>query len=208
MYDTDCVLAAAVRAHKQNNGFIKHYTIDLETGMIIGDLNKVLVRKFLKEPPSSEDLEEARRIRLHFQQLLFQKITGNLGMFLDLALQIANADSVSELNLNHISVAAAMPASYYSYTGHRDAVEQREKLAASMDSPGIPGHRVKGEFKIISSQFKKFYGCDEMTAVCDNKMYVFLHSPLLVGLTYRLGGILQSVTNNVGRLQRLSLIHI
>lgn len=209
-WSTDHVFAAAVAAQEQNGEYVKNPAYDPETGKLVRQTNKELMRNMLlnNQQFTEEQKEQGIAVRQHYQGLLFEELSGELRGFLSTALKVATRESFCNRDLLDLAVAAALPGCYQRDLARKAAEAERKELSKNSAPYGAPGQRVKGEFEIVQCNWSQKWNCWTVNAVMGgNLFFFFFKTQLTQGSKVNLAATVKNYRDsNVTQLNRVKVV--
>ena len=172
-YPASQVFAAAVAAQEHNGEYRKYEQRDPETGAVTARPNKELMREFLEQELTPEQLAEGEAVREHYQRLLFQQMTGELKDFLVSALRVSSRETFANNDWLDLAIVAALPSCYQRDVFRENAREAREKIAAASQPVGQPGERITGEFQVVQCNWSPKWNVWTVNAQQDSNLFFF-----------------------------------
>lgn len=205
-YPASQVFAAAVAAQEHNGAYVK-YAQQNQQGQLVRP-NKEVMREFLDQELTPDQIAQGEEVRDHYQRLLFQQITGELKDFLATALRVSSRDSFGDTDWLDLAIVAVLPSCWQRDRVREAARDQREQLAATSQLVGNVGDRISGEFQVIQCNWSQRWNSWTVTAQQDtNLFFFFLNQELKTGTTVRLAGTVKKHRDgNTTQLNRVRLV--
>ena len=206
-YPASQVFAAAVAAQEHNGEYRKYEQRDPETGAVTARPNKELMREFLEQELTPEQLAEGEAVREHYQRLLFQQMTGELKDFLVSALRVSSRETFANNDWLDLAIVAALPSCYQRDRIREAARDQRDQLAAGSQPVGQVGQRITGEFQVVQCYWSQKWNSWTVTAQQGtNLFFFFLSAQVSPGQKIGLAGTVKGHRDgNVTQLNRVRL---
>jgi len=215
-YNTRTVFAAAVRAHRENDGYSSSRRIEdirNELDNVVGEKvihrNLDLVTSYLSDNIEfSEDCyAEADAIMDYYKGKLMDLMSGKLNSYSQSAMVAANAESIT--NTQQLGLIASLPKAYRQSNRFDTMLEAKDYAQKQSVHFGNPGDAYEGMIEIIASiysskWFRHFHTAKDLKT---NAVVNFSNSDsLVIGRKIRVKGrIKDHVENNVTRLNYVKI---
>jgi hypothetical protein len=156
MFTADQVFAAAMAAHRINEGYFKEdvWMTNATPPYRAKQANKTLVKQwictndFVEVTP--DDIIKGQAVRAHFRSYMFLAIAGKLNDFQKQAYKIAERSEFTGMDRLELAVASCLP---MIYEKDRDRKEFMNSLRDSTQLTGNVGDRVEGDIIVLDSRY-------------------------------------------------------
>ena len=152
-YPIQMMLAAAIKAHEANDGFIGSRDYSPKPK------NSRMMAEYLEK---GEDLSnytaKADQIIAYCQTKMMELISGNLTPYWQGILDAVNRPSVGRTDYKNFGLIASVPQAYYRSVSRDEATEKREQASVASQHFGKIGDRVDLVVEIISKIYSVKYG--------------------------------------------------
>jgi hypothetical protein len=215
-YPTRDAFAAAVHAHKENDGYSSARRVEYiynESEEVIGEKvkqrNLDMVQSFLSEGIKFEeaDYAEADAIMDYYKGKLMDLMSGKLNSYSQSAMIAANSEFVD--SKNQLGLIASLPKAYLQSNKFDSMLETRDYAQKLSVHFGQEGDAYSGAIQIIASiysskWFRHFHTAKDLTT--NNVVNFSTDQPLEIGRKIQIKGrIKDHVDNNVTRLNYVKL---
>ena len=157
-FTADQVWALAVAADRINGGYSKEDQYEEQNGQVVKtkEANKLMVKRWLREGsnPTTENVEEGRRVRTYFNTFIMRELAGKLNDFERQALKLAQKEEFTGRDLYDFAVISCLPS-----VARRDLQRQeiKREIYNSDQLQGKVGETVVGDFTVINCWFNQNY---------------------------------------------------
>ena len=216
-HDTRDVFAAAVRAHRENDGYSSSRRVEYiynEFEEVIGEKvkhrNLEMVQSFLSEgiELAEADYAEADAIIDYYKGKLMDLMSGKLNSYSQSAMLAANAEHID--TVQQIGLIASLPKAYKQSNRFDVMLEAKEYAEKNSAHFGKPGDAYAGQIEIIASVystqwFRHFHTAKDLMT---NAVVNFSSAENLeLGRKIRIKGrIKDHVEKNVTRLNYVKIV--
>ncbi len=161
-WPTEKVFAAAVLAHRTNDGYYKTEAFEYQSlnGDKIDTIKKSrnldLMRQYLtseEDPCTKEDYLYAKTIIDYYQSKLLDLMSGKLNTYSQAACHAANKETITDLI--EVGLIASLPKAYKSSITFDSMLEKKEKAFSQSRYIGSVGETYQGKVKVISSVYSQ-----------------------------------------------------
>lgn len=161
-YPIQMMLAAAIKAHEVNDGFIGSRDYSPKPK------NSRMMSEYLEK---GEDLSnytaKADEIIAYCQTKMMELISGNLTPYWQGILDAVNRPSVGRTDYKNFGLIASVPQAYYRSVSRDEATEKREQASVTSQHFGKIGEREDLVVEIISKIYSVKYGRNFYTGITE-----------------------------------------
>jgi hypothetical protein len=206
-WSAEQVFAAAVTAQEINSEYLK-YPKHNEQGNVTARPNKEVMRELLVNGAefTAEQIASGNQVRDHYQQLLFEQMSGELKEFLQNALRISSRAEFQSNDWLDLVIVAALPSCAQRDQIRRAAEQKRQELAEQSQLVGKIGDRVEGDAEVIECRWSQKWNCWTVNARLGNNLLFFFHKSEVSGKIKLRGTVKGHRENNVTQLNRVQIV--
>ena len=159
-YPIQLALAAALKAHEANEGFIgsRDYSQKPKNSRLMLDYLE-------KDVDLSQFEDQARNIVSYCQTKMLELISGNLTPYWQGILDAVNQPTIGNTDFKHIGLLASVPQAYFRSVARDTATEKREQAAVTSKHFGTVGEKLDLTVQVISHIYSVKYGRHFFTGV-------------------------------------------
>jgi hypothetical protein len=197
MFTADQVFAAAMAAHRINDGYFKEDQWNTSTAAHFRskEANKLMVKRWIRTNDfvevTAEDVEKGQLVRNHFRSYMFLAIAGKLNDFQAQAYKISQKDSFTERDGLEIAVASCLP---MVYEKDRAKKEFMEALRDSTQLTGTVGDRIEGEIIVLDSRYNVNFNKWKISAkMVDSYIDFWYNKNIAKGTVLRIKGKIKAM---------------
>jgi hypothetical protein len=197
MFTADQVFAAAMAAHRINDGYFKEDQWNTSTAAHFRskEANKLMVKRWIRTNDfvevTAEDVEKGQLVRNHFRSYMFLAIAGKLNDFQAQAYKISQKDSFTERDGLEIAVASCLP---MVYEKDRAKKEFMEALRDSTQLTGTMGDRIEGEIIVLDSRYNVNFNKWKISAkMVDSYIDFWYNKNIAKGTVLRIKGKIKAM---------------
>jgi hypothetical protein len=160
-WPTEKVFAAAVLAHRTNDGYYKSETVEYQniddnTITIKKSRNLDLMRQYLtseEDPCTNDDYLYAKIIIDYYQSKLLDLMSGKLNTYSRAACYAVNKETITDLI--DVGLIASLPKAHESSVIFDSMLERKETAFSQSRYIGSPGENYQGKVTVISSVYSQ-----------------------------------------------------
>ena len=197
MFTADQVFAAAMAAHRINDGYFKEdqWNTSTDAHFRSKEANKLMVKRWIRTNDfvevTAEDVEKGQLVRNHFRSYMFLAIAGKLNDFQAQAYKISQKDSFTERDGLEIAVASCLP---MVYEKDRAKKEFMEALRDSTQLTGTMGDRIEGEIIVLDSRYNVNFNKWKISAkMVDSYIDFWYNKNIAKGTVLRIKGKIKAM---------------